>query len=252
MDSSFIFSSFFSNISPEVLMFLEFGVCGGLLLFANRFFGLSGLYVYTGAGVVAANMAVLKTVQFSFYPEPMALGTIIFSSLFLCSDMINERYGKEAALKSVWLGFFSYFTLMLFMFFSLGYQNSFSDGFQAAASFLFLPAPALFIASLTAYFLGQYVDVFLYHFIHTKTGKKYLWLRSSASTLLAMFIDNAIFSFLAWGILAVNPMPFSDIFWTYVFGVTLVRAVVSVGNIGFMYIFSFLNRKVKINVVPLS
>jgi uncharacterized integral membrane protein (TIGR00697 family) len=106
----------------------------------------------------------------------------------------------------------------LFLFFALGYPASSSPEFQSAASFLFLPAPALFVSSLIAYFLGQYVDVFLYHFIHLKTGKKLLWMRSIVSTLLAMFIDNALFSCLAWGVFAVNPLSFPEIFWTYIFG----------------------------------
>lgn len=244
--------SFLLGLPPEVLLVLEWVTCGVLVVIAERAFGLAGLYVYTAMGVVVANMSVLKTVQFSFYPSPMALGTIVFSSLFLCSDMINERYGKEAALKSMGLGFFAYFITLVLMSMTLGYSQSPSDYFQAAVSFLLIPGPALFLASLIAYFLGQYVDIFLYHFIHVKTGQRYLWVRTLASTLLAIFVDNTIFSLLAWHFFAIHPLAFPDIFWTYILGASVLRAAVSVGNVGFMYISVFVSRKNKSNVISLS
>ena len=244
--------SFLLNLPPEAVLFLEWGLCGVLVLLSERLFGLAGLYLYGAIGVVVANLSVLKTVQFSFYPSPMALGTIVFSSLFLCSDMINERYGKAAALKSIWLGFFAYFTVLILMVMTCGYSHSSSSYFQSAVSFLLIPGPSLFVSSLIAYFLGQYVDVFLYDFLHVKTGKKHLWFRSLVSTLLAIFIDNTVFSMLAWHVFAVQPIAFSDILWTYVLGASLLRALVSVGNIGFMYGSSFLNRNKKTNVISLS
>lgn len=244
--------SFLLTLPPEVVLFLEWGVCGLLVLLSERLFGLSGLYLYGAIGVIIANLSVLKTVQFSFYPGPMALGTIVFSSLFLCSDLINERYGKTAALKSIWLGFFAYFITLLLMMITLGYSHSDSSYFQSAVSFLLIPGPSLFVSSLIAYFLGQYVDVFFYDFLHVKTGKKHLWLRSFVSTLLAILIDNTIFSVLAWHVFAVRPLPLSDIFWTYILGASVLRAVISLGNIGFMYGSSFLNRNKKTNVISLS
>jgi uncharacterized integral membrane protein (TIGR00697 family) len=182
----------------------------------------------------------------------MALGTIVFSSLFLCSDIINERYGKEAALKSMWLGFFAYFMTLVLMLITLGYTHSSSSYFQEAVSFLLIPGPSLFLASLSAYFLGQYVDVILYHLIRLKTGQRYLWVRTLVSTVVAIFVDNTIFSLLAWYVFAVKPLAFTDIFWTYILGASVLRVVVSFGNVGFMYASAFWNRKNKLNVVSLS
>ncbi|HCI48885.1 MAG: hypothetical protein A2621_01325 [Alphaproteobacteria bacterium RIFCSPHIGHO2_01_FULL_41_14] len=252
MDIFLFLVSLFLNLPSESLLLVEFFLCGILILLAERFFGLAGLYVYTAMGVVAANISVLKTVQFAFYPVPMALGTIVFGSLFLCSDMINERYGKAAALKAMGLGFFGYFTTLLMMVMTLGYAQSSSFYFQSAVSFLMIPGPSLFLASLIAYFLGQYVDIFLYHFIHVKTGQRYLWVRSLVSTLLAIFIDNTLFSLLAWHFFAVKSLAFEDIFWTYILGGTILRMALSLGNVAFMYISSFLNRNKNPHVPSVS
>lgn len=244
--------SFLQTLPPESVMIFEFLACGILLLVAERFFKLAGLYVYTAVCVIIVNIAVLKTVQFSLYPAPMALGTVVFSSLFLCSDMINERYGEKAAIKSMWLGFFGYLVALLLMFITLGYGQSSSTEFHSSASFFLVPGPSLLLASLVAYFLGQYMDVFVYSFLRTRTGKKALWLRSFLSTFVAIFIDNTIFSLLAWHFFAIIPLGFSEIFWVYILGASILRVVVSIGNIPFMYMSQFLNRSKKNNVPSLS
>lgn len=246
------FLSFFLTLPPELFLLIEFMACGGFLLLAERFFGLAGLYVYTVVGIIVGNIAVLKTAQFSFYPVPMALGTIIFSSLFLCSDMITERYGKENALKSVWVGFFGYFVSLVLILITLGYGQTPSAYFQEAISFLLVPGFSLFLASLIAYFVSQYTDIFLYHFLHVKTGRRYLWARSLVSTCLAIFIDNTVFSLLAWHYFAIKPLAFYDIFWTYILGGGALRFVVAGANIPFVYISDFLNKKRGPYVVSLS
>lgn len=237
---------------PYLILCLEFLVCGTCVLLSKRLFGLYGLYIYGAAGVITANIVVLKTALFPFYDRPMALGTVIFSSLFLCSDLINEYYGKRWATKSIWLGFFSYFLVTLFVWVNLAYTSPTGDSGHQALSTLFMPAPAIFLASLIAYFAGQYTDVFLYHLIHKKTGEGFLWLRSAVSTFLAMLVDNALFSVLAWHVLSFAPLPLEDIFWTYVWGVSLLRFLLTFGNIGFMYLSKILHKQEPKNVHALS
>ena len=234
-----------------LLLCLEFFFSSVFILFSRRFFGLHGLYIYSAVGVIAANLVVLKTSHFAYYDHPLALGTVIFSSLFLCSDLINEYYGKAAAVKGIWIGFFAYFVLTAFIFLNMGYASADNGQAQGALITLFLPAPAIFLSSLIAYFLGQYTDVFLYHTIHQKTGGRLLWLRSIVSTFLAMLIDNAVFSILAWHVFAFNPLSFTEIFWTYIWGISVLRFIISFANIGVMYLSKFLSRHQKAHVQSL-
>lgn len=239
-------------LPPYVILFLEFVMCGTFVLMAKRFFGLYGLYIYAATGVIAANLIVLKTANFPFYDHPMALGTVIFSSLFLCSDMMNEYYGKRWAIKSIWLGFFAYFLITAFVWMNLLYQPAGTDSGHQALSCLFLPAPAIFLSSLIAYFAGQYTDVFLYYIIHKKTGEQLLWLRSAVSTFLAMLVDNALFSVMAWHVLSFTPLPLKDVFWTYIWGISLLRFLLTFGNVGFMYLSKILHQHEPKNVQALS
>ncbi len=228
------------NLSPELVLLLKFFLCGGLLLLCFRLTGLVGLYLYTGITVIASNVAVLKQVQFSFYPTSMAVGTVLFTSLFLCSDIINEYYGKRAALKAVLYGFLSYFLMTIFMMSVLAYGDAASSPeTHAAIQILFLPAPALFVSSLIAYFTSQYTDIFIFRFIRRQTGTAQLGLRTLLSSLIASFLDNAIFSFFAWYVFALNAATFSEIFWKYIFGTSILRVLLSFGNVGFIYLSRF-------------
>ena len=201
-----------------------------------RFAGLTGLYLYGAIATIASNISVLKIVSFPFYEKPIALGTVLFMSLFLCSDIISEHFGKKKALKLIWIGFLSYFIFSLFMYMLLAYKPVHANfSIHDALQSLFVPAPAIFCASLAAYFVSQYADVFLYNMVRTMTGERYLWIRSFVSTVLGAFLDNTIFSVLLWYVLAPYPKGFEEIFWTYGVGVFLMRICLSFVNVFFMY-----------------
>ena len=68
-----------------------------------------GIYVYVAIAIILANIQVLKVIEFPFFPEPMALGTILFISIFLCTDILNEYFDKESATKCIYLRYFSLF-----------------------------------------------------------------------------------------------------------------------------------------------
>lgn len=218
---------------PDVWMGIKFLICGTLVLLTFRFFGRQGLYIYIGTAVIGANMGVLHTVSFTLYPYPMAVGTVIFTSLFLASDLINEYYGKQAAFKGVGLGFLAYFLITVFSFLIQGYGAKTPT--TAALHHLFSPAPVLFIASGTAYFIGQYTDVMVYHFLKRWSGSSFLWVRVIIGSVMGSLIDNTIFSLLAWYILSPAPKSLITIFWTYILGASVLRCVLSLGQVGFMY-----------------
>jgi uncharacterized integral membrane protein (TIGR00697 family) len=227
---------FANTLNPCIVFGGHVILCGFLILFLRRSFGLFGLYLYSALATIASNVAVLKIVQFPFYDRPIALGTVLFMSLFLCNDLVNEHYGKKEATQLIWVGFIAYFIFSLFMGVTLSY-NPFEGSLnvQEALKILFIPAPAIFCASLIAYFISQYTDVFLYQFIRKITGERLLWVRSIISTLLGAFLDNAIFSVLLWYIFMPYTKGFEEIFWTYIVGVFLMRILLSFINVIFMY-----------------
>ena len=237
-----MFIDFLTTLPPESILCFKVLLCGLFVLASFRFLGLGGLYMYTIVATLAANLAVLKQVQFAFHPHPIAVGTVIFTSLFLCSDVINEYYGKKAALKNIYLGFGGYFIFSTLIFMVMGYQTQ-TPLTDEALKWLFVPALIFLVSSLTAYFISQYTDVLIYRFIYQKTGKAYLWARALGSTVCSSFLDNTIFSLLAWYVLSPSPLPLQTIFWTYILGASVLRVILSFVNTGLMCLTPYLKPK---------
>ena len=95
----FNFTSFLSNLNTEIVWLIYFFVCFTSILIFLKIFGYVGLYIYTAIAVVVANIQVLKLVDFFYSPEPVALGTILFASTFLCTDILSEYFDKKKAKK---------------------------------------------------------------------------------------------------------------------------------------------------------
>jgi len=86
-----------SSIIITWFIFLIFCLCS-ILLFL-KLFGETGMYIYTVIAVIGANIQVLKIVNFPFFSNPIALGTILFASTFLTTDILTEYYGVKFAKK---------------------------------------------------------------------------------------------------------------------------------------------------------
>lgn len=214
-------------------------------LVMGRLFGLMGLATWIVLSIVIANLQVLKVVQAEFLPAPVALGTVMFASTYLCTDLINETYGANQARKVVLLGFAAYFAWTLIAILTLGYRplspQEAGDGYgwalgmhDALASVL-TPAPTFFIAGMIAYLVSQNLDIFIFNKIRGQTGEKMLWLRNTASTIVSAFVDSAIFSLLAFWLFASDPVPFNNLVMTYIIGTWMLRVAMSVIDTPFMY-----------------
>ena len=70
-----------------------------------KLFGYIGLYIYSAIAVIAGNIQVLKTVDFYYSFEPVALGTILFTSTFLCTDILSEYYDSKKAKMNILISF---------------------------------------------------------------------------------------------------------------------------------------------------
>jgi Uncharacterized conserved protein len=88
----FSFTDFLNNLSTEIVWFILLFFCFFSILIFLKIFGYIGLYIYSAVAVIAANIQVLKIVDFFYSPEPVALGTILFASIFLCTDILSEIF----------------------------------------------------------------------------------------------------------------------------------------------------------------
>ena len=121
------FTTFLNTLSTELVWIIFVFFCFTSILIFLKFFGYIGLYIYTSVAIIAANIQVLKTVDFFYSPEPVALGTLLFASTFLCTDILSEHFGKEKAQKNILISFAGFLIMTIFMMFTLGFKPSSID-----------------------------------------------------------------------------------------------------------------------------
>ena len=240
-----------SNQNTEVVWFIMLILCFLSILVFLRLFGYVGLYVYSAIAIIAANIQVLKQANFNFFssinekiipfyePNPIALGTILFASTFLCTDILSEYYGKEKARTNVLIGFCSFFLMTILMLVTIGIQPAEGEWVsmvQDSLAILFTPMTSIFVASMIAYLISQYFDIWFFNYLKTISSNKLLWLRNNVSTAVSSLIDNTIFSIFAWIILNPNPFPLSDVIMTFILGVYLLRVFIALLDTPFIYL----------------
>lgn len=225
--------------SPEGLSIVLFLVGGCALLLFFRLSGVLGLFCFLNLAYLTANIQVLHMAKFSFAHEPVALGTILFAMTYLASDMMTEHYGAFYARRAVLISFITQITFVLFMSLTILHpplsQYPENPTIHQAMRVLFMPAPRIMIASLVAYGVSQLCDIWIFQRISLWTNTRFLWLRTSLSTVIAALIDNIIFSYLAWVLLSPHPVNLEQLVVTYIMGTYLARILIAIAGVPLMY-----------------
>ena len=167
-----------------------------MIIVSYRLFGKTGLFIWTAMAVILANIQVMKTVQ--IFGLVTAMGNVIYSSLFLVTDIINENHSKKEAQKAVWIGFFVLITTTIVMQISVQFIPDKSDFLSEHITAIFSFLPRIAFASLTAYLISQSHDVWFFMKLKKKHKRKYLWFRNNLSTMVSQLIDNTVFSLIAF------------------------------------------------------
>lgn len=226
------------QFSPELLLLFGFIICCIFMMLSLCFFGSTGLVCYSVVAVLISNIQVLKLGTFSLFNEPVALGTVVFTSLFVASDILTEHYGARVAKRSVYLSFLLQIFLMVSMLPVIAHPvgGNAGDIVQNGLEALFTPSLRILVASLISFVISQYVDINIFAFLKSYHGKKMLWFRANVSTFLSGLFDTFIFSFLAWVIFAANPLPIATVLIGFVGFSQAVRVIVSIISTPLLYL----------------
>ncbi len=237
---------FLQQWEPVWLSVASFIVYALVVLLFFRFFGKLGLYVYMVVGVIGANIQVLKVSHFAVFNSPVALGTALFASTYLASDLLSEYYGKRAAQYGIAICFAALLFWTLLIFFMLGTAPL--TAAQAGSHYnwalpthpamvtIFTPVPAIFIASLLAFCLSQLNDATLFQLLKQRTQGRWLFLRNNLSTWISALIDNAVFSITAFVLLAAEPVPLRELLMVYILGTYGLRVGYACLDTPFIYL----------------
>ena len=211
-----------------------------LAILGACWYGYGALCAYNALAIVIANVQVLRLGSYLSTPEPIALGTVLFATTYLVSDIITEHYGAAAARRTILISFMAQLVVSLWMLLCLAHPGVHAgiaiDGKvmeQQSQIFksmwlVFIPSIRFFVASLVSYVATQLIDISLYQWIRQKSNDRYLWLRQNVSMFVSGFLDNLIFSVLAWIVLSPNPLSFNTVIVSYVLAGCIVRIIVNI------------------------
>lgn len=214
----------------EILFLVSLIINFSCVLFAYKFFGKIGIFCWIAMATVIANIEVLKCVD--IFNMALTLGNVTYGSIFLATDILNEKYGIEDAQKSVYIGFFALLSFTVLTQVDLHYISNSSDFAGEAMKTLFSITPRICFGSMFAYFISNMLDVYLYMLIKkVLPSDKFLWVRNNAATMVSQFIDTIIFTLIAFaGVFSTNIL-FQLIITTYA-----IKLLIALLDTPFLYV----------------
>lgn len=211
-----------------------------VMVLMYRCFGKQGLIAWVAIGTIIANIQVIKTVD--IFGISATLGNVMFASIYLATDILNDIYGRKVAKRAVWLGFSSTLVMIIVMQMSLHFIPAPEDISQKALSTIFDLVPRIALGSIIAYIIGQHVDVFIFSMIKKvfQSDKTFI-IRAYGSTVLSSIIDTALFVTIAF----IGTLPGSVVFEIFITTYVL-KLVSTIFNVPFGYIAKSFYRNGKI------
>lgn len=211
-----------------------------LLVAMYRFFGKQGLIAWIAIGTIIANIQVIKTVD--IFTISATLGNVMFASIYLATDILNEIYGRKIAKRAVWLGFSSTLVMIIVMQLSLHFIPSPVDTTQGALDTIFNLVPRIALGSVIAYIIGQHLDVLLFSLLKKVFSSDSTFIiRAYGSTIISNIIDTALFVAIAFLGTMPNEAVFEIFITTY-----LLKIISTIFNVPFGYWAKSMYRKGKI------
>ena len=180
----------------ELVFAVELLIVFGLVLFVSKVFKKEGLIAWVGVASVLANVITAKNAN--IFGLSTAIGTVMFASTFLATDILSELYGKESAKKAVYVGLFSSVALIVASQVALLYKPSDFDYADSSMRVLFGLNLRISISSIVMYFISNMADIYIFNKIKQSTGNKKLWLRNNVATILCNCLENFGFIFFAF------------------------------------------------------
>lgn len=180
----------------NLILFGEVIFTFSALLICYNNFGKVGMMAWVGIATILANVITAKNAD--IFGLSTAIGTVMFASTFLATDILAENHSKEDAKTAVYIGLFADVILIISTQIALLYKPSEIDYADEAMRTLFALNLRISLASMVMYFIANMADVALFSKLKEKSDGKRLWLRNNVSTILCNCLENFGFITLAF------------------------------------------------------
>ena len=236
-------------MSSEALSILSLLVCFAFIGVLFRYYGCVGLFAYNAIAVVVANIQLIRFAPFQLFSEPLALGTIVFSTTFLVSDILTECYGPRKARQTIGLCFLAQGFVTLTMVLTLAHPLPESSAFLSphqALSIVFHPSMRFLLSSGIAFTISQLFDIVFFSYLKKIWSGRFLWLRQNVSMMISGGIDHLIFSVCAWIIFSPTPLSIEFLLSGVIPGAIYLRLCVHLLSTPVMYgVIGLYNKHIK-------
>lgn len=219
----------------NLILLAEVVTVFGALLICYRLFGKTGAVVWVAMATILANVITAKNAD--IFGMSTAIGTVMFASTFLATDILTEYHGREEAKKAVFVGLFADVLLIVSTQVALLYKPSEFDYADGAMQTLFALNLRISLASMAMYFIANMADVYLFSKLKEKSGGRLLWLRNNVSTILCNCLENFGFIWLAFvGIYDTETI------LTIAISTSAIEAIVALCDTPFLYLAGRIKR----------
>lgn len=177
-------------IISAIYLILSFAIT----IFCYKKYGKYGLYIWMSVLVIICNIQTTKISE--IFGLTISLGNISYGALFLTTDILTEKYGKNSTYNATKISFMTMAIFALLMYIFLQYKPSKIDFSQDALVTIFSYVPRVTAGSLLAYYISQRCDAFLYSKLKAKYNK--VWISNNVSTMVSQIVDTLIFVMIAF------------------------------------------------------
>lgn len=213
----------------NVILLAEIVIVFSALIVCYRLFGKAGVIAWVGIATVLANIITAKNAD--IFGMSTAIGTVMFASTFLATDILTEFHSAKDARTAVYVGLFADVVLIVSTQIALLYAPSEFDYAHDAMQTLFSLNLRISVASMVMYLIANLGDIYLFDKLKAKDKGKRLWLRNNVATILCNCAENFGFIFLAFvGIYDGQTI------LTIALSTSIIEAIVAVCDTPFLYL----------------
>ncbi len=207
------------------------------------FLVLAGFFI---TNALVAELIGGKLVQFFGGLFTQSVGIILWPVVFILTDLINEYFGKDGVKKLTYItiGLISFTFIILSIALNID-ATSFSPVSNENFSAVFGQSQWIIVGSIIAFLVSQLVDVYVFWFLKSFTGNKYIWIRATGSTLVSQLVDTFVVQFIAFvvpGKWAFNEF-LINASWGYAFKLIVALALIPLIYVGHFVIGKYINKK---------
>ena len=148
----------------------------------------------------------------NFGPFVTIVGVLPWPVVFILTDLLNEFYGEKAVRRISWITaiLIAYCFLIVTLALHLPAKEIPGSSLATDSEFtkVFGQAQMVIVGSIAAFLFSQLMDATIFHWIKNKTGNRFIWLRSTGSTVISQLVDTIVVLYV--GFVLPGTLSFND------------------------------------------